>query len=131
MDKRHLLVIDDDPLSVKLLADILDLKGYRVSTAANCAIALEVINGEPVDAVITDFHLPDGNGLEVLRGARRVSREVPVFVVSVDSDAVPRDERNGVFFFGKPISVHDVVTAVEQAVPHKRSLPVDGEIPTD
>lgn len=118
MGKRHLLVIDDDPLSVRLLADILDLRGYRVSTAPNCCRAMEVMNGQPVDAVITDFHLPDCDGLEMLRSARRVRHDVPVIVVSVDTDAIPGDERNGVVFFGKPISVHEVVTAVERLVPH-------------
>ena len=131
MGKRHLLVIDDDPLSVKLLADILDLRGYRVSTAPNCSIALEVMNGQPVDAVITDFHLPDCDGLEVLRSARQVSQNLPVFVVSVDSEAIPSDERNGVFFFGKPISVHDVVSAVERAVPHARLPPESTKTPPD
>ncbi len=118
MGKRHLLVVDDDPLSVRLLADILDLRGYRVSTAENGRMALEVMNGDALDAVITDFHLPDCDGLEVLRRARRVRHDVPVFVVSVDSDAIPADERNGVYFFGKPISVRDVVSAVERVVPH-------------
>ncbi len=119
MGKRHLLVIDDDPLSVRLLADILDLRGYRVSTAPNCSLAMEVMNGQPVDAIITDFHLPDCTGLEMLHNARRVRHDVPVFVVSVDTDAMPGDASNGVFVFGKPISVHDVVTAVERAVPHR------------
>ena len=61
-----LLVVDDDATSRLLLAEMLRQAGFEVALAASCAQALERLRGGGVVAVISDQHMPDGSGVELL-----------------------------------------------------------------
>jgi len=85
MDGRgRILVVDDDPKNVKLLADLLAFKGYVVSTAASGAAALEqVATGRP-DLVLLDVLMPGMSGYEVCRSLRAdpATQMLPVVMVT-------------------------------------------------
>jgi adenylate cyclase len=85
MDGRgRILVVDDDPKNVKLLADLLAFKGYVVSTAASGAAALEqVATGRP-DLVLLDVLMPGMSGYEVCRSLRAdpAMQMLPVIMVT-------------------------------------------------
>ena len=65
-----ILVVDDQPKNVKLLADILTVKGYSVTTADCGTRALESIKRQPPDLVLLDVMMPDLDGYEVCRAIR-------------------------------------------------------------
>ena len=68
MAKPHVLVVDDDELTAEGLRTYLEVQGYRVSEAHNCAQALERLRGqEKIDIVILDYLMPDGPGTDLLR----------------------------------------------------------------
>ncbi|MFN2645355.1 MAG: response regulator [Burkholderiales bacterium] len=67
---QRILVVDDTPQNVKLLADLLSAKGYDVSTAASGEQALESIARQPPDLVLLDIMMPGINGYEVCRKIR-------------------------------------------------------------
>ena len=60
-----ILVVDDVALNVKLLADLLAVKGYSVCTAASGAEALAVLEAERPDLVLLDVMMPGMSGYEV------------------------------------------------------------------
>jgi DNA-binding NtrC family response regulator len=60
-----ILVVDDNPSMAKTLADILDVKGFAVHTAYSGAQALEILQDDPVDVLLTDVKMPDMNGVEL------------------------------------------------------------------
>ena len=66
----HILVVDDAPKNVKLLADVLAMRGYRVSTAASGEEALAAIAADAPDLVLLDVMMPGINGYEVCRAIR-------------------------------------------------------------
>jgi PAS domain S-box-containing protein len=67
--KPCLLVIDDEPVILELISEVLD--EHRVITAATAAEARAIVDrGEPFDVAIVDKNLPDGSGLDVLRWLR-------------------------------------------------------------
>lgn len=66
----RILVVDDLPANVKLLADLLTVKGYTVMTAANGEEALAQIASEPPDLVLLDIMMPGINGYDVCRAIR-------------------------------------------------------------
>src|SRR5919201_352200 len=68
--RQRILVVDDTPQNVKLLADLLSAKGYEVSTAANGDEALESIARQPPDLVLLDIMMPGISGYEVCRRIR-------------------------------------------------------------
>ena len=67
---QKILVVDDTPQNIKLLADLLTAKGYEVTTAANGELALESIAKHPPDLVLLDVMMPGLNGYEVCRKIR-------------------------------------------------------------
>ena len=60
-----ILVVDDDASNAIVLADILGLKGYLVSTATSGAEALEILRERRVDILLTDVRMPEMNGVEL------------------------------------------------------------------
>jgi class 3 adenylate cyclase/CheY-like chemotaxis protein len=66
----RILVVDDLPQNVKLLADLLTVKGYEVTTAASGEEALEKIEADPPDLVLLDIMMPGIDGYGVCRKIR-------------------------------------------------------------
>ena len=64
-DAAKILVVDDVALNVKLLADLLAVKGYRTCTAASGAEALAALDRERPDLILLDVMMPGMSGYEV------------------------------------------------------------------
>ncbi len=79
-----ILVVDDTPQNVKLLADLLAVKGYAVVTASSGAQALEKVGKEQPDLVLLDVVMPEMSGYEVCRQIRDnpVTAMLPVVMVT-------------------------------------------------
>ena len=79
----RILVVDDDPLILKMLERTLGGAGHTVVTAADGREARNQL-GEtpPVDLVITDVDIPEIDGLQIIASLRREGRKVPVLALS-------------------------------------------------
>jgi two-component system, NtrC family, response regulator AtoC len=76
------LVVEDEAYVRESLAEILRERGYEAVVAATLAEGISLLATLPVDVVLTDFRLPDGDGLELVRQARELAPEVPVVVLT-------------------------------------------------
>ncbi|MGH9895733.1 MAG: response regulator, partial [bacterium] len=65
------MVIDDDELVRATLVDMLQTAGFEVITAANGRIGIDLLETTSVAAIITDILMPEQEGLETIREARR------------------------------------------------------------
>lgn len=72
-DKKHLILVDDEPVILQILSTVFADSPYRVSLCKNGAEAAEKIRSEGVDLLLTDKNLPDISGLELLALARTVN----------------------------------------------------------
>jgi CheY-like chemotaxis protein len=91
------LLVDDDPMVLISLTNMLELDGHHVDTAAGGQIGVEAFErsatqGRAHDVVITDFGMPHMNGREV---ARRVKRVAPSTVVILITGWGARAEASG------------------------------------
>jgi hypothetical protein len=78
-----LLVVDDEPLVRDVETQILRLQGYKVLEAENAAEALRLAAAtKAIHLLVTDFWMPDINGLELARRFRVVHPKTPVLLVS-------------------------------------------------
>ena len=77
----RLLLIEDDPILGEGLRDFLRADGHRVDWCAHLA-ATEALRGEPYDALLVDWQLPDGSGLEWLRTRRARGDTTPALMLT-------------------------------------------------
>jgi CheY-like chemotaxis protein len=74
---EHILVVDDDPDIRAIIAHLLELEGFQVTTAANGRAALDQIAHQPPRLVLLDLQMPVLTGWEVLSQLRRAQPAVP------------------------------------------------------
>jgi CheY-like chemotaxis protein len=88
MIAKQILVVDDNPLSRKLLNDMLSAEGYSVRHAASGMEALNAIAEQQPDALLLDIMMPDMDGFEVVRRlkADRQNRMLPIVMVTALDD---------------------------------------------
>jgi two-component system response regulator PilR (NtrC family) len=77
-DRRppRILVVDDERSMRELLAIVLRREGYEVLLAENGRTAIDLLEREPVDLLISDIKMPDLSGVDVLRAAKRVDQDI-------------------------------------------------------
>ena len=113
-----ILVVDDTPQNVKLLADLLAVKGYAVATAASGAQALDKIETEQPDLVLVDVVMPEMSGYEVCRKIRGnpATAMLPVVMVTALDPAQERVkgiEAGADDFLTKPINQPELLARVK------------------
>ena len=79
---KSILVVDDNELLCRLACDILTTEGYRAVPARSAKAALEAFENEAFDLLVTDFHMPGMNGLELARAIRNRNPQFPVIVMT-------------------------------------------------
>jgi len=93
VNKRKILVVDDDTTMVKLINVNLKLNNYAVIEAVSGEQALDIVSKEPLDLVVLDIMMPGVDGWEVLSRIRLDpdTQELPVILVTAktqDSDVI-------------------------------------------
>lgn len=81
----RVLIVDDDPAVLRLLRVILEKEGYSVSEASDGRAALQKIEADPPDVVITDWMMEPGNGIELCRAIRCGSYANYIYVIMLTS----------------------------------------------
>src|SRR5207302_6455326 len=72
----RILVVDDERSMRELLAIVLRREGYEVVLAENGRGAIEALEREPIDILISDIKMPDLSGVDVLRAAKRIDQDI-------------------------------------------------------
>jgi len=105
---RKVLIVDDEPQAVELLEEFLTAKGYAVVGASGGEEALRKLKEERPHLMLLDIRMPVMGGLEVLRRAREIDREVGiVMVTAVNEESMGREAlRMGAYdYITKPLDL--------------------------
>jgi two-component system response regulator PilR (NtrC family) len=109
--KPRILIVDDEPSMRDMLRIVLRRDGYDVAVAANGAEAIRFLEKEHVDLLLSDIRMPDVSGVEVLRAAKAVNRDIVAFMMtafaSTDS-AVEAMRLGAVDYFTKPFNMDEL-----------------------
>lgn len=88
----HILLIEDDPISLKLMRDILRASGYETEEVTTGTDALAGVARSPFDLIIMDVGLPDLDGVWVARSIRDAPTTRAIPILAVTAYAMPGDE---------------------------------------
>ena len=122
-----LLVVDDDPMFRGLVAEVLRLQGYTVLEAQGAAEALHLAReAATIHLLITDFSMPEVDGLELTRRFRLVHPKTPVLMVSGSFPSI--QDRTGALgrfeFMAKPIQHDELLLKVRALLDTVVALPL-------
>ncbi len=127
-ERKHILVVDDEPRMVRFVRMNLELEGYVISTAANGTEALAKVRDELPDLVLLDVMMPEMDGYEVLERIRQVS-SVPVIMLTVkaeEADKVRGLELGADDYVTKPFSPQELASRVKAAL-RRAEMPSPGQ----
>lgn len=126
-----ILVIDDEKAQLETLAGFLRKKGYRVEKANSGIAGLEQVKSTAVDLILTDFKMPDKDGLTVLHEAKQINPEIDVIVMtaygSIES-ATEAMKAGAIDYLSKPVDLDHLEVIVAKALERKQLVSENREL---
>ena len=112
----HILVVDDDKNTRRLMRAVLEAERYTVSTAEDGEEALRVMDERHVDLVVLDIMMPRMDGYEFTRTLRAARSELPILMVSAKQ--LPADRKQGFLagtddFMSKPVDEEEMLLRIK------------------
>ena len=121
-----ILLVDDDADLIAMAEAFLHRDGFRLLTAGDARGAAALLREHPVDLLVLDLGLPDGNGLDFLRGVR-AGRHLPVIIATgwaEERERIVGLERGADDYVVKPISLPELAARI-RAVLRRAQAPTD------
>lgn len=127
------LVVDDEPLILNLVKEILSIEGYQVETAGNGKEALQALQAHLFDVILTDMLMPDMTGMELVQYLRLHHPETLTIVFTGYAnfeDAVEAVRQGAFDYLPKPVQPETLRHAIRQALDYQRLLRAQKDLET-
>ena len=127
--KPAILIVDDEKNTREGLRKALESPGYRIFLAASTPEALQIMERERVDLVLTDLRMPGEDGLELMRRARMLRPEASVILLTAYGtvQTAVRAMKEGAYdYLTKPVDLNELGMVVERALASRRSAREEG-----
>ncbi|MES2416842.1 MAG: response regulator [Bacteroidota bacterium] len=106
--KKKILIVEDEPMSVLLIQQILKSYQFELIVATNGFDAIEKFKNTTISLVIMDLYMPGMDGFEASKRIKEISKDTPIIVISTTSigeDELKKDI--GIdYFLAKPLDVN-------------------------
>ena len=119
----RILVVDDERSMRELLAIVLRREGYEVLLAENGRTAIETLEREPVDLLISDIKMPDLSGVDVLRAAKKIDQDILGIMVTAfasTESAVEAMRLGACDYLSKPFDVDLLRMKVREKIDNRQ-----------
>jgi two-component system, cell cycle response regulator len=113
----RILVVDDDPMILRLFSTALLREGYEVSVAKTGREALQQMTTHPVEVLLLDINLPDMNGIEVMRQFVATTGTI-VILITGDDASISHEaalQQGAADFIVKPVRLPELAMRIKQA----------------
>jgi PAS domain S-box-containing protein len=124
----RVLAVDDEPDALRLLRDVLEMSGAKVTTASSAAEALDLARASLPDVILADIGMPDTDGYELIRNIRTSSdpalRDIPAAALTAFARSEDRTKALQSGFemhLAKPVDPGELVAAVSTLVRRYRA----------
>ncbi|MGN7457545.1 response regulator [Paenibacillus pasadenensis] len=115
MDKKKVLIVDDQNGIRVLLMEVFTSEGYTTFQASNGKLALEIVRNESPDLVLLDMKIPGMDGLEILKHVKTIDRSIKVIMMTAygELDMIKEaTDLGAVMHFTKPFDIDEMRLAV-------------------
>ena len=114
-----ILIVEDNPRNMKLVRDILQVKGYATLEARSAEEGIALATAHVPDLILMDIQLPGMNGLDALRALRARAATAGIRAIAVTASVMQQDRKlisDAGFdaYVGKPISLVPFLEAVQR-----------------
>ena len=120
-----ILIVEDNPRNMKLVRDVLQVKGYQTLEAGTAEEGIALAQAHSPDLVLMDIQLPGMNGIEALGVLRANPATARIPVIAVTASVMQQDRKlitaagfDG--YIGKPINLKEFLTAVREMIEARR-----------
>ena len=115
MDKKKVLIVDDQNGIRILLMEVFSSEGYDTFQASNGKLALEIVRNDEPDLVLLDMKIPGMDGLEILKHIKAINKEIKVIMMTAygELDMIKEATDHGALMhFTKPFDIDEIRMAV-------------------
>ena len=117
--KAHLLLIDDDPNTLASLSRAFRLAGHEATVCDNANRAIELLQSQHFDLILSDVVMPNKTGMELLEELKKSGLQTPIVLISGQANvemAVKATRLGALDFLEKPLSTDKLLLTVENAL---------------
>lgn len=125
--RPSVLIIDDDPTFCLMLKSFLSKKDFATETAFSGAEAINQVKNNNFDIVLSDFRLPDTDGLELLENIREIKPGTPVIIMTSYADiriAVKAMKIGAYEYVTKPVNPDEILLTIKNALNRDKDIMV-------
>lgn len=122
MKDYNILVIDDEAAQRDVLTGYLKKKGYKIFSASSGKEGIEITKINTVDIILSDFKMPDLNGIDVLEQVKKINPEISFVIVTAYGtvENAVKAMRLGAFdYISKPVDLDELDLMIERIIEHK------------
>ncbi|WP_077324094.1 response regulator [Virgibacillus siamensis] len=115
---NEILVVDDKPEICLLLTELLENKGYGITTAENGKVALDKIYKKSFNLIILDYYLPILNGYEVIERLKYDKFTIPIILMTGLPEGINESKKNSLIIdtVAKPFNIQYISDLVKSII---------------
>ena len=121
-----ILIVEDNEKNLKLVRDVLQVKGYETLEAGTAEDGLKLARARKPDLILMDIQLPGMSGIEALKALRAEPATAAIPVVAITASVMQQDRQQIMSagfdgFIEKPINLRGLLDNVQQAVKGRKA----------
>jgi len=116
---ENILIVDDEKNYPMIIGELLQEEGYASSTASSGMEALDILNNDLIDLVLTDVKMPGMNGIQLLEKIKEINPDIPVIIMTAYGSvekAVEAMHKGAYTFILKPFENQALIAHIAKAI---------------
>lgn len=122
-----ILVVDDDVGIRENIADLLGTEDYHVVSAGDANEAMQILEREQIDLLLTDFQMPGRNGVELIEAARQANHAMPAILMTAYLyvyEQIDANRRKGITLLRKPFDADEILRVIADRLRESNGTPL-------